>query len=47
MQEQEYPNLAFAFYEDKKYVVKNEIIGRKLRIRTKRKKNGVYYCDVI
>ena len=47
MQEQEYPNLAFAFYEDKKYVVKNEIKGRKLRIRTKRKKNGVYYCDVI
>lgn len=47
MQGQEYPNLAFAFYEDKKYVVKNEITGRKLRIRTKRKKNGVYYCDVI
>ena len=47
IQEQEYPNLAFAFYEDKKYVVKNEILGRKLRLRTKRKKNGAYICDVI
>ena len=47
IQEQEYPNLAFAFYEDKKYAVKNEILGRKLRLRTKRKKNGAYICDVI
>ena len=47
IQEQEYPNLAFAFYEDKIYVVKNEILGRKLRVRTKRKKNGAYICDVI
>lgn len=47
LQEQEYPNLAFAFYEDKKYAVKNEIQGRLVRIKTKRKKNGVMYCDVI
>ncbi|WP_215491707.1 23S rRNA (uracil(1939)-C(5))-methyltransferase RlmD [Fenollaria sporofastidiosus] len=47
IQEQEYPNLAFAFYEDKKYMVKNEIQGRKLRLRTKRKKNGAYLCDVL
>lgn len=47
VQEQEYPNLAFAFYEGNKYVVKNEIVGRKLRIRTKRKKHGDYICDSI
>lgn len=47
IQEQEYPNLAFAFYEGNKYIVKNEIVGRKLRVRTKKKKHGDYICDCL
>lgn len=47
VQEQEYPNLAFAFCDGKKYLLKNEIVGRKIRLKTKRKKNGVMLCDVL